>query len=549
MFFGAGKRQFLWGWRRVNSFYWHLKKGTRFLLLLIAALVVLVVVYVVQSWWHKNKVSADVASFYPAKCLGGWQYVAHAENMPDLDISASVDDFNEINSAVLDNAMAQLYCSNFNGADPLGTVPQKVSLRLSLAVKDKVVALPPVTESSEQVDGGQETGEQSGESVPETEGEAGDKPAQDAGAVQGSESTDNNSAPAVGEPVTQPVESAPATSEPTSWLPRLWNDVTTRLAIAPARAQEAEAPAEEPKQEPVEVIPTSSGESQPETVPTPEEAAPEVKAENEVQAVTGESEVSTPSSSEVIDLNEAVNEVVADQGLIEPVMPADALLQVSYTLDGQTWRTLGWVPESNWRNVKFDLPLTGIEDWSNLDWLQIRLDRVATLNDNQPVFYLDGMVLEAEYAEVLEEDFEVPEGIDQPSLKKDKLLKQKVGGGWAVINVLREGVDQQELWYRKNVKNLPTGTIEMWHKIEIEGETGYPELLDLRSGIVFWVSHRSDKKMLASYNLLTGNSSMNDVVSGGLSSLSFDEKLDKDSDFVNNVLYYLDEGESYYFGK
>jgi hypothetical protein len=70
MFFGAGKRQFLWGWRRINSFYWHLKKGTRVLLLLIAALVVLVIVYVVQSWWHKNKVSADVASFYPAKCLG-----------------------------------------------------------------------------------------------------------------------------------------------------------------------------------------------------------------------------------------------------------------------------------------------------------------------------------------------------------------------------------------------------------------------------------------------------------------------------------------------
>ncbi len=561
MFFSSGKKQFLTGWRSVNSFYAHLQRGTRVVLLVAVVLALLCIIYLVQGLFNKQKASADLAKFYPAKCLGGWQYTAHAENVPDLDTVASIDDFNDINSAVLDNAMAQLYCSEFNGEDPIGTVPKKLTLRLSLGVKPKVVVEAPIeTETSNPVSGEVPvitTDPASGSETPTTE-VPGDTPVSSPNPGDNSQPVTEPSPaetpapvespvpaaePAVA-PVSEPVPSpapveapapAPAPSaEPTSLLPKtLLDQLFAWFTVGTARAQEASSST------PEEAV-TEQAET-PKIVPVLSEAEAPVLSgvEGEVPAATAEQASSSVETSPEASSTVPIEEVVTPEA---PVMPSDALLEVSYTLDGQTWKSLGWVAESNWREASFDVPLEGISDWSNLDWLQVRFDRVASIDANQPVLYLDGMWLEAEYDSLDIEKNDID--IDQPDLKKDKALKQKVVNGFAVINVLRSETKKKELWYKKSER-----LTDYWKKIEVDDQNGYPVLLDLRSDVVFFVSYRQDRKMLASYNLLTGNSSLIDVVPGGLSNIGFEEMAEDGSGLELNNLYFIDDSDSYYFSK
>ena len=550
MLFNSGKKQFLAGWRGVSLFYTHLQRGTRIVVVVVGCLVLLTGIYLLQGLFNEKKASADLAKFYPAKCLGGWQYTAHAENVPDLSPVASIDDFNDINSAVLDNAMAQMYCSGFNGENPIGTVPKKLTLRLSLGVKSKIIveapidaeAASPVMTEEPVVDGGSgsTSTENPGSETPTTD-QAPAEPTVDA-----SEPAPVDALPSV--PVEAPVTEAPAaapvetqaapapepavapSAEPTSWLPEsLLDEMVAWLVVGPARAEEL-------------------GSSTPGVMTGADEV---VEASEVTESVpsAGETELSSSTDSGA----EASSTVPIEEALVEevvagPVMPADALLEVSYTLDGQTWKNLGWVAESAWREASFELPLEGISDWSNLDWLQVRFDRVATLNDNQPIFYLDGMWLEGEY-DVLETDETAVElDIDQPDLKKDKILKQKISEEFVVINVIREKTDKQELWYRLASKGSARSG-EYWKKVQIESDLGEPTLLDSRSDMVFWLSESAGKKMLCRYDLKSGASHMMDVNTGGLSSMGFDEEAADGSGMQLIYLYFVDDNNSYYFSK
>lgn len=567
MLFNSGKKQFLAGWRGVSLFYTHLQRGTRMVLIAVVLLLVLVIIYFLQGLFNKQKASADLAKFYPVKCLGGWQYTAHAENVPDLSPVASIDDFNDINSAVLDNAMAQLYCSNFNGEDPIGTVPKKLTLRLSLGVKPKIVVEAPVESGSASpvmieepvVDGG--TG-----SAP-SETPAGDtpvsspaeQPAVDSPEPAPTETPATSPSEPVSEvPAAAPVEApAPAPSpEPTSLVPRSFLDnLFAWFTIGTVRAQEAASPEVTVSPAPVEVAPESP--VSPEIMPVLSGVEVPVLSEAPVLSPV-EGEVSIPIDDQASSTAETGSEspattTIEGVGLEAagvtpevPVMPSDALLEVSYTLDGQTWKSLGWVAESNWREASFDVPLEGISDWSNLDWLQVRFDRVVSIDANQPIFYLDGMWLEGEYDSLETEEMAAELDIEQPDLKKDKILKQKISADYAVINVVREKTDQYEIWYRPVVKS---GANEYWRKLQIEGDAGSQALLDLRSGKVFWVSDREGKRMLCRYDLQTGDSHMMDVTVGGLSSMGFDEEAEDGSGMQLIYLYFVDDNNSYYFSK
>ncbi len=531
MFFNRGKKQFLANWQRANNFDHHVRGGARLLFGLGIALVFLVAIYFVQGLWHKQQGKADVAKFYPVKCLGGWQYPAHAENIPELDSLASLDEFNNINSAVLDNAMAQLYCSNFNGESPSGTVPKNLTLKLSLAIKPKII-MEPVTDTGtsststlEEMPSTSTTeilapSTSSIEIVPVE-----NKPAEEAPVV----------VPAVEEkaPVETPIEAptAPADqTEPVSFLSthKIFN-FWTWLFSSQALAQEIN----------MEVIQNSSSSTENLNL-----IGSSTKASGTVDNLATTTDVwqTMPNSSL------PTVEVASSS---EPVMPADALLQVSYTLDGQTWQTLGWVSDSNWRNAQFTLPLEGITDWSSLDWLQIRFDRVMSLNSNEPVFYLDGMYLEAEYDSMIID----PNGEnDQPDLKKDQILKQKIGGNFIAVNVIRKQTKKQEIWYSVIPSATTTETFlapGAWNKVEIPDEEGAYELLDVRDDIIFGVAKFPDRKMLYNYSIRNSNISSVGIIPNGLTTMTFEEKSATSTDMQAQLtnLYYQESNNSYYFSK
>jgi|GEM_PF-1938842 len=570
MFFNRGKKQFLANLHRANRFYHHFKRGTRLVLAMCVVIALLTSIYLIQGLFHKQQIKADVAKFYPGKCLGGWQYPAHAENVPDLDALASIDDFNDVNSAVLDNAMAQLYCSTFNGESPIGTVPKTLTLRLSLAVKPKISLVAPVDSSSStpavEIDPIATTTPDATSTEPVTSGDA---PATNIDPTTPTEpapvevpvSAPAIESPAPAEPAPAPVEPAAPVDqpEPTSLLPRsLVTNFWSWLFIHQAQAQESEV--------------INQTEEKVETPPVIDNPAPTNPTNPDGQSVLGEQVTSAenmPTTDLITDTgisssSSTTTATTTEEWLpvptstlpmdatssVELVMPADALLQVSYTLDGQTWKTLGWVAESNWREVKFVLPLDGISDWSGLDWLQIRFDRVMTLNSNEPIFYLDGLWLEAEY-DALEEKQSMTDE-DQPDLKKDKILKQKIGKDYVAINVIRNDTKRQEIWFTLSKSASTTAPVMIpgiWNKIEVEGEEGRLELLDVRGNRIFWLARRPDKKMLYNYVIDDGNINSSDVVPNDLSVVQFDEVIGTSTEAQTTNLYFKDEDNSYYFSQ
>ncbi len=521
------------------------------MVVVVGCLVLLTGIYLLQGLFNEKKASADLAKFYPAKCLGGWQYTAHAENVPDLSPVASIDDFNDINSAVLDNAMAQMYCSGFNGENPIGTVPKKLTLRLSLGVKPKIVVEAPVEAGNSAPSVIEEpvinTEPGSGSETPTTE-VLGDTPVSSPNPSDGSGSSPvETPAPAespapVAEPAVAPAaEPSPASveapapapapsAEPTGLLPKTFVDkLFAWFTVGTARAQEAVSSEETVSPAPVEVVPEIP--VSPEIVPvlsgveTPvlsEAEAPVLSpVEGEVPVVTAEQASSSVETSPEASSTVPIDEVVTPEA---PVMPSDALLEVSYTLDGQTWKSLGWVAESNWRKASFDVPLEGISDWSNLDWLQVRFDRVVSIDANQPIFYLDGMWLEGEYESAIKEM--VDPGTDQPDLLNDEILKKKIGKGFVAVNVVREKTGEQELWYGSTTginSSDPFAAVSLWKKIELNDGEKKPLLLDARSGTMFWVVDNKNSKRLYNRDFKTGNSSAVDSNDDGSAEMSFDE--------------------------
>lgn len=74
---------------------------------------------------------AAAIKLYPTTCLGGWENPKNAEGVPDLPIKSSPDHFNDRNSAVLRNSLAQIFCADFTNTFPPDAFPKKMYLRFS----------------------------------------------------------------------------------------------------------------------------------------------------------------------------------------------------------------------------------------------------------------------------------------------------------------------------------------------------------------------------------------------------------------------------------
>jgi hypothetical protein len=80
-------------------------------------------------------------------------------------------------------------------------------------------------------------------------------------------------------------------------------------------------------------------------------------------------------------------------------MTQDAVLEISYTLDGSTWHVLGTVTKDTFDTRSFAIPLDGIAQWSDLSKLQISVRSLSGLEPGDTV-YLDGMSLGVVYEDL-----------------------------------------------------------------------------------------------------------------------------------------------------
>lgn len=127
---------------------------------------------------------------------------------------------------------------------------------------------------------------------------------------------------------------------------------------------------------------TSSVEVIEESAPIEEPAQP---AEEPIQT-----EPQTQTESSLLNL-------FLTQRALAQTIDTGSFIDVSYSIDGIRWISVGKVNSTNWQNYAVDIP---VNSWNDLDKIQVMLNIIPTV-DSKPDIYLESMNLEVNYDETL----------------------------------------------------------------------------------------------------------------------------------------------------
>ncbi|MEK7650593.1 MAG: hypothetical protein AAB364_01840 [Patescibacteria group bacterium] len=304
---------------------------------------------------------AGIAKFYPATCLGGWESPERASGAPD-----------ELSAVLKPDTLAEIFCGEFKGEIPDDSEPKNFQLKLTWQLK--YLSRDRVTTATTSLIG-DDFAEQAGIIL--------DTPTDADSPVELTISDDLN-----------------ATSTATSTTPE--SELPTTPADSPnSDLPDPITPENSPNQENQQTPENTTPEviTPPEAAPSPTDASQ--PASENVSPPVSESPTSwwrgliniawaTTTVAENISSPQIASEVLAAG---EQIAAENQDLEVLYTLDSQTWQTLGKVGESNWREASFTLPIT---NWSDLSKLQISIKRLSTL-DEPPRIELDSLELAVFY--------------------------------------------------------------------------------------------------------------------------------------------------------
>lgn len=281
---------------------------------------------------------ADVASFYPTTCLGGWQQVNNATGAPS--VTESYPHFSAENSALLTpDTQADIFCGKFDGDVPQGAVPSQFTLSMVWRVSD--VSLPSVDSFAPST---VSPVQESSSAVHDSSLEQTVAPAELPSEVQTEATPD---------PV--PVEiPEQAVSVESSWLDRMRTAIVRQVV---AYAQD-EAPA------------------------APEAVSP---------AVSPDQESAPPSET---DESLIATEIAPGEHQVPEVI--DPLFMISVTLDGTSWHDLGMVGRKTIERTSFVLPSDLVSTWEDTADVQVKITPVDSI-DTRPYVYLDSMILSVSY--------------------------------------------------------------------------------------------------------------------------------------------------------
>lgn len=397
---------------------------------------------------------AEVAYFYPTNCLGGWQNPQNAQGGPEVEEGAGPEAFNENNSAILKNTVAQIFCGDFQGDIPNDSEPKKIFLKLSWLIKTEEVEeiVLPVTTTADFIH--PEFPVISAEPTPET------TPTPNPTPQPTLEITPTPTLTPTPTPELTPTPTPELTPTPTpeAFLPKI-----IRFVLNPFKKVFAEEPSATPT--PAETpSPTPTLELTPTSTPTPEPTP----------TLPIPSEQSSDTESSILDLSAPSD----DGGQIGTEPPA-AFLEILYTLDGTNWQRLAKVNSENWQGLTLEIP--GLQ-WEDLVNLQISIQNLATV-DPMPTVYLDSLRLEVEYEKGEVDNLPV---ISELNLSTDRIKEIKGTSSKAVI-VRIEKEDKNELW----LFNFDSGKIgRMGFDISAPA-SDFP--VGLKDNFIFWLGKNKDE--------------------------------------------------------
>lgn len=345
---------------RVKSIF----KRMEFFLGIFAVLIVFVSILMVS-----NFTSANVAIFYPDNCLG----TALNSTLASGSYNEGEEIWND-NSAHLDKQYSEIYCGGFKGEIPDSASPYKFTLHISAKVTDTLLtdepkSLLPEIFSELGEDNTPEPKEEQIDNIPQNEN-------LDIQAIQDNVQQENGES---NNQIISPTEQIPeeiSIPEQTQVeiIPDNTNDIVSWLFLNKVYAEDEPQdlvsdiqnidPIIEPPIEPI-IEQTTEPVSQ----PIIEQILPEIAAEPETQI-------------------ESIN--------------ANSIAELSYTIDGSTWVSLGKKTKEEIENGEFDLPLLNEELLNTMEFIQIKLQFIS---DDIPLYlYINNMSIDIEYEDIQEEE-------------------------------------------------------------------------------------------------------------------------------------------------
>ncbi len=425
---------------------------------------------------------ADSSIFYPKTCLGGWINTHNAEGEGQTTSNGDASQFTAKNSAILPkNTNADIYCGNFTGTFDETTKPTKILVSLSLtkgqdyllettivgdsfaSSSGEILDITSSTEVSFTLQASSTDVTKSGSTtlilasttetslvqkediattslpIPVTE----EAVSLVSGAINvvkdalinlfknvqtNQTETDTVVIPIAPEQVVP--QQAPPQSEqapvPTSFLETLLYNLAHNFVLTVFAQQELVAPLE-----PQTVVDQTT------------EAGTTTNSGTETTLIVVASSTAEASTSTLIEVSAVATttEIVASS--TEKVAGEDNqfqnnFLEVFYTFDGTTWKSLGELNEISMKYRTFEIPVDASTSWNDMSQLQIKIESKKQLDDT-PTIYLDSIKVDVIYERTLTSL--------HPDFSRDTILKDETIDGVRMVTIINNDNNQEELWY------------------------------------------------------------------------------------------------------
>lgn len=301
-------------------------------------------------------VQAEIATFYPNSCLGGWTNSFRAAGKPDV-LDENTNSISNENSALLpENTNAEIYCGDFKGTIPENTAPKKLIVTFSWDIaKNNGEGPQNISSDSFKSSAGEILDATSGKDVNFTLGTSSLEASSTGNAsnIEPVQSQNNSN-------VVSPPDNISTSSLPTSFL-----NLFTTTAFA------------------------------------------EEIASSTTEIVTDATSTISTTSDQIIP-SISIDSTNVSSG--------NEILEVFYTLDGKDWESLGRVDAVHLRYSIFEIPIPPETSWNDLSGLQISVRSLQSI-DRSPAVFLDGMTLQVSYGKADTSPFVSKSGLYVASAK------------------------------------------------------------------------------------------------------------------------------------
>lgn len=344
---------------------------------------------------------ADVIKFYPSACLGDWQNPGLAQNE---EVGKALD---ETNSAVIKfGSTGQLFCGSFSGDIPDNTIPVKAEIKLSLALKPAGAGAQIESKGTEptsfllrwlyraKAEEIQNSDSLSNVDINTVDNSNNSQNLESNDTNSFNEQNSNQSVLGESDSLNETETTAPISDTTSSETITASSSSETTITILETSTTTT-------------TTNTDSSTSSSSTLPS-SSASTSSSALSESNITSSIGELSSSSFSSSSEISSASSSSQTETSTSEI-----ALLEISYSLDGSSYQSIGQITNLNWQNWSGEINLN---DWDDIGKLSLKIEKI---NSEAPYdIYLNALWLEVLYQSMDNSD----ETISDKALEEQNLV-------------------------------------------------------------------------------------------------------------------------------